>query len=447
MLLEFKITNFRSIKEEQVLSFLPSSRVIKRNTPTIASKNYRNLKLLRVCVIYGPNNAGKSNILNAFRALKYLVENSHSFNLDDPLEPNEAFHFDVDTKEQATTFEIDFIAKDQLRYNYSVSFNKRRILIESLSYFPNPDADRLKATKLFSREFNKFSFGQHFSGTKRKIEEGLLDNQLFLSKAVQNKVEQLNPVFQFFRKHIGLSIFHDTDYEDIQLRSLGAFIYNNEEKLITDLIEKFIINSDTGIIGIEAAQEDQIPQINFPDNFPKEEREKLTQEFVKRFQYQIFTQHRLYKNGEEVGIDRLPLKEQSTGTKKFFTMLRLVLVALRDGDVLIVDELDKSLHTQWTQVLISLFNNPDTNPNKAQLIFATHDTNLISNNLFSRDQIYLVEKNRFGASELFPLSSYSGLRKDTPLEKWYLSGRFGGTPKVYKEFLNAQLKKSLIFND
>jgi len=447
MLIEFKIKNFRSIKEDQVLSFLPSAKLKTRANPLINSKLYKDLRLLRSCVIYGANNAGKSNILKAFKALKFLVDNSHRFNLGDKLEPNEAFHFDIKTQKEPTTLQIDFIAPDDIRYNYLLSFDVDKIHKEELIFYPNPEGNRLKASKLFSRENNDFHFGPLFIGASKNIESELLNNQLFLSKAVQNKVKQLNPVFKFFRNHLGLSIFHDTDYDEILLRNLGEFIYNNKEEAITDLIEHFIINSDTGIVGIEAVPEKDIPKIEFPPNFPEKEKEKLMEEFIKKFQYQILTQHRLYQDGKEIGLTTLSLKEQSTGTKKFFSMLRLVLVALKDGDVLIVDELDKSLHTEWTQLLINLFHDPDTNPNDAQLIFATHDTNLLNSELFSRDQLYLVEKNRFGASQLFPLSSYTGLRKNTPIEQWYLSGRFGAVPQIYKKQLSKQVQNSPIFHE
>ncbi len=447
MLVEFKITNFRSIKEEQVLSFLPSAKLKVRSNPLMTSSLYKDLKLLPSCVIYGPNNAGKSNTLKAFRAFKFLVDNSHGFNLGDKLEPNEAFHFDVDTQKEPTTFQIDFIAPDSIRYNYLLAFDTEKIHKEELIFYPNPEGHRLKSSKLYSREGNTFRFGPLYTEAKKNVESELLENQLFLSKAVQNKVEQLNPVFQFFRNHLGLSIFHDTDYDEILLRTLGEFIYNNKEEAITKLIEQFIINADTGIVGIEAVPEKDIPKIEFPPNFSEKEKEKLTKEFIEKFKYQILTQHRLYQNGKEVGSATLPLKEQSTGTKKFFNMLRLVLVTLRDGDVLIVDELDKSLHTDWTQLLINLFHNPETNPNNAQLIFATHDTNLLSSKLFSRDQLYLIDKNRFGASELFTLSSFTGLRENTPIEKWYLSGRFGAVPQVYKNLLVKEMQNSPIFHE
>ena len=447
MLIEFKITNFRSIKETQSISFLPSSRLKKRNSPLLKAEHYPDLYLLNSCVIYGGNNAGKSNTLKAFKALGFLIEHSHTFTPGDKLESHQAFGLDTGTLAMPTSFHIDFIASDNIRYDYQITFDTERVYDEQLYYYPNPKSSRLKASKLFIRSLDKVTYGPSFDASKQNIESGLTQNQLFVSKAVQYNVQQLNPLFEFFKKNLVLSIFHDREYDEIMLRNLGEFIYNKKHKDITSLVEKFIINSDTGIVGLEATPKDKVPTIQFPKGFPEEEKERIKKDFIERFQYEILTKHRLFENGKEIGVTTLPLKEQSTGTKKFFSMLRLVLFAIKDGAVLIVDELDKSLHTEWTQLIISLFKDPETNPNNAQLIFATHDTNLLGTELFNRDQIYMIEKNRFGASELTPLSAYTKLRDTTPFEKWYLEGRFGAVPNIYKNFLKGYLGKSPIFNE
>jgi len=449
MLIEFKITNFRSIKEEQTLSFLPSGKLKKRANPLIKVSKYKDLKLLSSCVVYGPNNAGKSNTLKAFHAMRYLVTKSHGLNLGDKLEPNEAFHFDTQTQKAPTTFQIDFIAKDEIRYNYLIVFDKEKIYQEELYFYPNHDSDKLKSSKLFVRKENTLSFGTLFKNTKKgkDVASDLLDNNLFLSLAVKRNLQQFNYIYLYFKNHITTSIFHDTSYDKILLRSLGEFIYKEEDKVITNLIEKIIVNSDAGIVGIEIISDENVPQINFPEGFPEEKRERIRKNFIERFQYEIQTLHRLYENGKEIGTAPLPLKEQSTGTKKYLSMLRLILEALRDGDLFIVDELDKSLHTEWTQLLITLFHNPKTNPNHAQLIFATHDTNLLGNDKFNRDQIYMIAKNRFGASELYALSSFSGLRDTTPIEKWYLSERFGAVPQINTNQLTKVVQNSPIFNE
>ncbi len=430
-----------------MLSFLPAAKIRNRIASTIGNLGYRNLELLSSCLILGNNNVGKTNLLLAIFALKFLVTNSHNFTLGDSLEPNESFQFDLNKRSEPTTFEIEFLAKNGLRYHYRIVFTRERMLEEELSYFPNPDSQRIKRTKLFYRTAQSFSYGEALKGEKKLTETRLLQNQLFLSRAVQDNLEQLNPIYEFFTNHINTSVFHDAEYENLKLRELGKFIYENEEQHVKDLMETFLINSDAGIVGLQVSSDDSVPKISFPDGFSDDERKRIEREWVKKFQYQIQTEHRQFDGDQEIGISLLPLKEQSTGTKKYLILLQKVLMALKSGDLLIVDELDKSLHSEWTKTLIDLFHDSDTNPNNAQLLFVTHDTNLLNFNMFSRDQIYLIEKDRFGASQVFPISDFTDVRASAPLEEWYLSGRFGAVPQIRTGLLKSALKESAIFSD
>lgn len=445
MLIEFEISNFRSYKDKQALSMLPSVRT--RPNELAQSETYKDIAVLRSAVIYGPNNSGKSNLLKGIRALKWLIDNSHSFNLGDKLEPNEYFAFDLRTKNQPTSFKVDFIAPNKLRYEYGLVFDKEKVLKEELWLYRKNQSGKMSRAKLYVRQHEKsIDFGDYLKGPKKSIEEGLLDNQLFLSKAVQNKQEQLNAVYLFFQNHIGLSIFHDTEYDEIIMRTLGKFIYENKSDPIVQLIEQIIIQADTGIIGIEAGDDSEIPQMTFPDNFPDKEKEKVLKKFTEQFKYQIKTCHRLFNEGKEIGMEKLPLKQQSTGTIKFFNMLYSTLTALSDGDVLIVDELDKSLHPDLTRLLIELFHNPETNPLNAQLIFVTHDVSLLSGELFGRDQMFFVNKNVYGASELNSIADFTGVRPKSPFEKWYMDGKFRAIPNINKYKIENEIINSGIFH-
>jgi len=447
MLLEFEISNFRSYKETQILSMFPAEKLRERPHSLASAKEYKDIAALRSVVIYGANNAGKSNLLKGIRALKWMVINSHKLNLGDKLDANEFFALDLQKKEQPTSFKMDFIAPDSLRYEYAIIFNKEKILKEELWVYRKHESNKLSKAKLYVRRYGKqIDFGDYLKGAKKTIAEGLLDNQLFLSKAVQNKQEQLNPVYTYFRKHIGLSIFHDNEYNDILIKSLGKFIYENKSDPIVQLIEQIIIQSDTGIIGIDAGDDSDLPQVTFPDSFSKEEKNKLLEKFIEQFKYQIKTSHRLFDGDKEIGTTILPLKEQSTGTIKFFNMVQLVLFSLSDGDVLIIDELDKSLHPDLTKSLIGLFHNPKTNPKNAQLIFATHDTSLLTGTLFGRDQMYFVNKNIYGASELNSIADYTGVRSNVPFDKWYLSGKFQAVPNVNDFQIESAILNSKVFN-
>lgn len=445
MLLEFEVSNFRSYKDKQVLSMLPSVRA--RPNELAQSEVYKDISTLRTVVIYGANNSGKSNLLKGIRAIKWLVDNSHTFNLGDTLEPSEYFAFDLQSKNKPTAFKIDFIAPNKLRYEYLLEFKKDKVLKEELWVYRKNQSGKMSRAKLYVRQHGKsIDFGDYLKGAKKTIEDGLLDNQLFLSKAVQNKQEQLNSVYLFFQNHIGLSIFHDTEYDEMLMRNLGKFIYENKTEPIVQLIEQIIIQADTGIVGIEAGDDSEIPQMSFPKNFSEKEKEEILKKFTEQFKYQIKTCHRLFDNGKEIGIERLPISEQSTGTIKFFNMLHSTLTALSDGDVLIVDELDKSLHPDLTRLLIELFHSPKTNPLNAQLIFATHDVSLLSGDLFGRDQMYFVSKNISGASELNSIADFTGVRPKSPFEKWYLDGKFRAIPNINKYQIENEIVNSGIFH-
>ena len=447
MLLEFRVSNFRSIKGEQVFSMFPANKLRERPSALLKVDGYEDLYAIPSAAIYGPNNAGKSNFLRAFRALKWLVGSSAGFNVGDRLLANEFFELDILTKDQPTSLWIHFVANDGLRYEYQVAFDRERILLEELLVYPL-DQLRTYPAKLFHRKFGRpIEFGDSLKGPKKTIEDELLENQLFLSKAVQNKNTQLAPVFLFFKEGLDLSVFHNEEYDEIQMASLGKMIYENKDEPLVDLIETILIHAGTGIIGLEIAQSQEVPTVTFPEGFPEDKKAEIIRDFNERFKFKIKTKHRLYKGDEEVGTTTMPLKEQSTGTIKFFNIIRLALNALAGGKVLLVDELDKSLHPNLTEVIINLFHNQKTNPRKAQLIFATHDVSLLSADLFGRDQMYLIEKDPFGASQITSIADFKGVRQNVPFEKWYLSGRFNATPKVNKFQIENEITHSPIFDE
>jgi len=167
-------------------------------------------------------------------------------------------------------------------------------------------------------------------------------------------------------------------------------------------------------------------KFKFPENMPK----KIQDEIIDRFKYEVKTTHPLYENNAEVGEAYLDLDEESLGTKKLLAVGGLIISTLSSGGVIVVDELDKSLHPLLTRMLIKLFYSSKNNPRKAQLIFATHDSSLLDPELFRRDQIYFSDKEYEGNTILFRLSDLKGVRKDIPLDRWYLSGRFNAIPII-----------------
>ena len=234
MLIEFAITNFRSIKERQVFSMLPSDRVRadKRKNSLLPILSYKDLNLLTVAGIWGKNSAGKSNLVKAFQAMEWLVLQSQRFTRGDLLHANETFAFDVNFQKEPTIFEIDFIAKDKKRYAYLIEFDKNKIFREELFYYVMSNTEKTTKRKLFVRRLGEaISYGDDFKGFRKPIEERTLPNVLFLSKSVNENSTFLDPIYDFFKNDFTVSDFSD-GYIDFQPRYFA--------KIANDIFRQFI---------------------------------------------------------------------------------------------------------------------------------------------------------------------------------------------------------------
>ncbi|MBL7785027.1 MAG: ATP-binding protein [Chitinophagales bacterium] len=430
MLVELSITNFKSIKTTQTFSMLPASKIKERYNDLISVPNYTDLYLLRSAILYGPNNAGKSNVLKSFYALRFLVEKSHTFNEGEKITANEYFIFDQKTIQQPTIFVVDFIAQDGLRYEYKCEFDSNNILFESLYYYPTGRQKESK-TKLYVRvNGKKMDFNKDIKGLKRSLEKDLGHNQLFLSKTGNNNPERLKPVYDFFSS-ISNHFLDINAFEQQELRKAVTNMITNDDSYrqkIADLLR----STDTGIVDIHV-EENKINNFHFPDELPDDLKQKLVQKLVQELKFAVKTTHRMFDGGQEIGNKKISLEQESDGTQKLFTIGGFMYEALQKGQVMLIDELDKSLHSELTSRLIDLFNNDNSNPNNAQLILSTHDSTLLNN--FDKDQIYFVEKDYYGQSELTALADIEGVRKNVNREQWYRAGRFGAVPTI-KSSLN-----------
>ncbi len=431
MLIEFAITNFRSIKERQVFSMLPSVRVKDRNIPLQRVEKY-NLDVLPVAVIYGRNNVGKSNLANSFRALEWLVLNSHRFTVGGKLLANEWFAFDEQTTEAPTIFELDFVAPDKVRYLFLVEFDMSKIIREELyAYSISPTGKTTKRKWYVRNSGEPIQFGDEFKGIKKPIEERLLENVLFLSKAVNENNLQLRPIMNFFQHGIYISDMSD-GYIDFQTRYFGKISTENNGSKKMETLNKAVKSIDSGILYLEVAKAATLPK-NFQIG-EKEEGELTDIEKAQRdkildtLKHEIKAIHRFFDNKKEKGTKALPLSEESEGTRKFIAVFTKLMELQESNAVFIVDELERSLHPLLTQALVQIITNPINNPNQAQLIFTTHDTNLFE--VLDHDQINILEKDMYGATEIYALSDIRGIRSDIPSQKWYMAGKLGGTPNI-----------------
>lgn len=443
MLIEFSVTNYRSIKERQTLSMLSSERVKsdERKNLLFNIYQYKNLDLLTLSAIYGKNSAGKSNIIKAFKAIEGLVLHSHRFTLGDQLQANETFAFDVGYQQAPTLFEIDFLAEDNKRYLYIVEFNKEEILKEELHYYIITETGKTTTRKLYVRLANHpISYGQDFKGLRKPIEIRTLANVLFLSKSINENNTYLEPIFHFFKFGFRISDFTE-GYNDIQTKFF-AKVANENSNTDMKTLNNALYNIDTGIIELTSSKSDKLPKNIIFKNISEEElsdtEKKKRDDFVDTLKMEMQAVHRLFNGTQEIGTHSISLKEESEGTQKFIAVFSDLIQLIKSGSLMVVDEFDKSFHPLLTQTLISLLTNPKVNTKGSQIIFTTHDITLLD--ILDNDQINLVQKDFVGATEIYTVSDIRGLRGDVLNSKRYLRGEFESIPNINKSSIFQSLE-------
>jgi len=406
MLIDFSATNFRSINGRQTFSMQTVSRIAELSD-NVFEKN--NTNLLRSAVIYGRNGSGKSNLLNAMDCLSKLASNAY-YHLKDIYQP---FKISLNKQYDPTVFEINFYAANGNRYFYEISFTDEQIIKENLYYYPGG-----KKARLFLR--NQESIVTEIASLK-DIYKITYPYHSLLSRLNLHKIEQLLPVYEYFSQHFLTGILLNEMIDSFfELRKAGIKIREEKMPYHIENLGKLMRIADTGIDSIEIKRGNDIGA-NTPDDLKKNQMDQ---------NHTVIIKHPVYVNGDQVGFVDFDIDEESEGTKKLMLFGSKMLDALSNGDVLIVDELDKGLHPILMRAIIGIFSSPKANPNNAQLIFATHDVSLLSSNLFRRDQIYITEKNSEGETSIFTLADIKGVRADIAFDKYLLKGVFGGIPVV-----------------
>ncbi|MCK5272493.1 MAG: ATP-binding protein, partial [Sedimentisphaerales bacterium] len=377
MLVEFRVKNYRSIKDEQVLSLVATTDdTLKDNCIDVGK-----LPLLKAAGIYGPNASGKSNLIRAMRTMQQMILNSAGAKPGSGTSA-EPFLFDDKSQKEPTSFEIIFY-HNKIRYQYGFTATKERIHNEWL--FASPKKSN---QKWFERSFDKktgktdWKFGSYYKGEKIKLTDKTRDNALFLSVAAQWNHEQLTTLYEWFKDNL-MIISPYSPLEPITARML--LDKTNAFELVISAIMK---EADFGISGLHAKPVD-VRDINFPDDLTKDEREHIAKLLEEKNGPPVEILHQSEKSRQNI---YLPLEEESHGTQRFFQLVGPWLISIKIGFTLLVDELEASLHPLLTRELIKIFQNPDINKSGAQLVFTTHDTTLLDPELFRRDQIWFTEK-------------------------------------------------------
>jgi len=413
MLIDFTVSNFRSIKDPVTLSAIatPSRsteghqgverrRGIKSDneiSPAIPVEN-RGFELVPVLGIFGANASGKSNVLLALDYLLAAMGGNfmHARNLRELT----SFRFDSETLELPTSFEIRLALEGSL-YRYALSLTRSEIISETLSYVPK-SSKRRSEKLLFDRQWNKatstsdWKNSDDFSGPHLQLQEKFRSDRPFLAFVLDSlDVSVVSPIGNWLvARWPGVHLGSEEFDEGVAI----AYTHENDEDLrrITQLIRRF----DTGISDIEVKSTERDGGGDLD----------------------IYSVHHT-----AIGPVKLPFSEESTGTRRLFSLAFQILLALDFGKLRVIDELGSNIHPHITREIVRLFQSPTTNPKHAQLIFTSHDNTLQQRNLLRRDQIWFTQKKTDGGTDLYPLSDFRP-RNDLAIDKSYMDGRFGAVP-------------------
>ena len=419
MLIEFTVGNFLSFNTKRTLSFKAAAISDLDNVFTID-----NYKLLRSAVVYGANSSGKSNLIKALDRMRNVLLNSVKLNDKDPLDYS-PFLLSEQSEHAPTHFEAEFLIAGKT-YRYGFEYSLESILNEWLFVKNGPNN---KEITLFIRTPEGIGVADAFDEGKRK-EEATNDNRLYVSLVAQLGGEISKQIMEWFRSYNVISGLAHQDYHGFTMRMLHDKNKGCEQAL--SLFQKLKLGFQEIMVKETEFNTSELP-LNLPDSVKSQISKDLTGKKI----LAIKTMHNKY-NSQGMIVDSVPFDKdnnESEGTKKIIDLAGPTFDSLLKGRMLIVDELDAKLHPLLTIQLVRLFNNKDTNPNNSQLLFATHDTNLLNADLFRRDQIWFAEKDEFEQTDLYNLVEFklpdgTKVRNDSNLEKNYIRGRYGAIPYI-----------------
>lgn len=421
MLVNFTVKNYRSFKQERTFSMEAGS--IKEHKESVINKG--KLSLLPIAVFYGANSGGKSNLIQAISTMRYMVRRSVQLNEGDEL-PYDPFALDKISDSQPTLFEIQFI-KDEVLYRYGFEYTRKEIVSEWL--YEKQFGEKEYELFVRSRDLIDVSPKRFPEGEGK--EDLTNSNRLFLSLVAQLKGEKSNSVMGWFRQCNVLSGIDSEGYEAFTLKMFLEHLNGADEA------QEFFKTMQLGFTRFSVKKVD-IPKDalnSAPESIKSQiEKDLTTGNFV-----EPITTHNVYdENGFVVGERNFHKNQmESEGTKKVIEMSGPIFDTLNEGKTLIVDELDAKLHPLLTRNIVLLFMDPEKNPHGAQLIFATHDTNLLDLEIIRRDQIWFAEKDKVEATDLYSLVEFKDedgkkVRNDRDIKRDYIRGRYGAIPFIGK---------------
>ena len=396
MLVNFTFKNFRSFRDEMTLS-MEAASIQELSEAVVKSCDE---ELLPVAVMYGANSSGKSNVLKALKAMRDVLLNSVKLNPKDKLDA-EPFCLDLTSAEQPTSFEIQFTLNGS-KFRYGFDYTANEIL-----------AEWLYEKRVGEREFELFlRSGNEFKISKTRFAEGngkqdaTPSNRLFVSLVAQLNGKLSQSILDWFSS---IEYISGMDGKEYAGKTFEMLFLNHQG---ATEIKQLFTETNLGFNELDIELDDSVAM-------------KMKAESV----------HNLYDaDGTMVGVRTFSTdKMESEGTKKMIEIAGPLVDAILSGKILVVDELDAKLHPFLTRKIIGLFMDREINRNGAQLIFATHDTNLLNLQYLRRDQIWFTEKDKTDSTELYSLVEFrddagNKVRNDRNIEKDYINGRYGAIP-------------------
>lgn len=430
MLIEFTVKNFRSIRDEQTLSFYAQNQ-LEHFASSIHYPASNKVGVLASAGVYGANASGKTTLMQALKVFFEFVEDSHQLQEDDEIDAYQPYRLLEAMKSAGSEFAVEFVVEG-VRYVYQLELNATRVVSERLDFY-SQGASREVRSKLFEHakdtSWEDMTFGTHFKGGTRKFP--LFPNQAYLSKAGNSPdaPEMIRKVYQFFRR-------------DLVFAAKGMKVmpsWRKDEALVQQ-VSRFLSAVDTGISSVVIKKESRDDLVeHLPAGMPEAIKSRILDDFslVPYFQHAT----------EDGGVELFAEADESDGTRALFHVLPMLLHVFEQGKVLIWDELESSLHPHVSELVLDLFNDQDVNKNHAQLLFTTHNLELMNSQKMRKDQLWLTEK-REGATSLVSLDEFdSALKPTSPFAKWYDEGRLGGVPGINYALIATMFTEASVSKD
>lgn len=418
MLIQFTVENFLSIRDKVYLSLEPSKD--SEHLENLITKGDYNA--VTSVAIYGANASGKTSLFKAITTALIMLRNSNNIQVTDRL-PVIPFKFDSESKNKPTSFEFTFIASDYKKYIYGFSATAEKIVEEYLYCY-----NSAKPTLIFDlRETEEPKYNRAYKGKLETAYQMNTPNKLFLATATTWNVECTKIPFEWLAEYI------DTFTEVMDLSGVAIEKYRTDEnRQYIDFTKDLLKQADINISSIEVDAKEVVGGAALPIQIMVQGK-MIPPNEGKRYEVDITTGHTIVdENGTQKEYS-LKLQEESLGTQLLFFYGPLLKDAFEKGKTLILDEIDKSMHPSLVKFIMNLFRDPDINKAGAQLIVTTHETGILTLDMFRRDQIYFTEKDsRTGVTDLYSLDEFS-VRKTENIEKGYLMGRYGAIPFLQNE--------------